>query len=109
VTIDHHDSQSKPRTVSNDNQVLVSYCRDCNARWFGSIACHCSQCHQTFALITAFDAHFESPIDESPMVEDLAEIAGSFPAEDGIRVCIPAADLPAEGFILERMTIWTRR
>jgi hypothetical protein len=88
------NAHPKPLSKSNYNQVLVSDCRDCNARWFGAIACHCAHCHQTFGKVSAFDAH---------LIQTLTD---SFEAADP--VCIPACDLPAEGFTLVRMDIWTR-
>lgn len=35
----------------------MTTCPECNAEWGGLFTCHCTLCHETFAGITAFDAH----------------------------------------------------
>lgn len=36
---------------------MAHVCNGCSATWTGSLACHCSVCHETFVGITAFDRH----------------------------------------------------
>lgn len=87
--------ESSPRKANPDmTQTVISTCSKCGARWFGAIACHCAHCHETFQKLTAFDAHFDPPVDENTIF---------YPN----RSCIPAADLPSIGMIQVTLNVWT--
>lgn len=102
---------------STPQQVLISHCRECGAKWFGAIACHCSQCHQTFSKIEAFDAHFEpSDYDDRGscqacnLSEMMCRLTGcnQFTAPIIKIQCMPAEYLESHGFAKIPMNIWTK-
>lgn len=38
----------------------MNTCGGCNKKWTGMLACHCSNCHESFSGITTFDLHREA-------------------------------------------------
>lgn len=58
MTIPLQDDQTPENDAQNpDHKAGIVICPRCRKHWGGMNTCHCSGCHETFAGITAFDAH----------------------------------------------------
>jgi hypothetical protein len=57
----------------------VHTCQHCGGQWCGLATCHCSGCHQTFANLTAFDAHRQAYKCVAPAAAGLVDMHRDYP------------------------------